>query len=59
MTPTAISVLADYRTELASLPPEMLGHQDVQTTANYYLRRVSEATLRDAMEGRDYPAIPA
>lgn len=36
---------------------EMLGHLDVQTTANYYLRRVSEAKLRDAMEGRPYDGV--
>jgi len=33
---------------------EMLGHRDVRTTAEFYLRRRSMAQLRDAMEGRAY-----
>lgn len=33
---------------------EMLGHADIQTTAAYYLRRVTADQLRDAMEGRSY-----
>lgn len=32
----------------------MLGHAQIETTAQYYLRPVSVARLREAMEGRDY-----
>lgn len=33
---------------------EMAGHQSIETTARHYLRRVTMAQLREAMEGRDY-----
>jgi hypothetical protein len=33
---------------------EMLGHENLETTARYYLRRIPLNTLRAAMEGRDY-----
>lgn len=32
----------------------MLGHAQIETTAQYYLRPVSVARLREAMEGREY-----
>lgn len=31
-----------------------VGHARMETTARYYLRRVTLAQMRDAMEGRDY-----
>lgn len=33
---------------------ELLGHSQIETTARYYLRRVSLGELREAMEGRSY-----
>lgn len=33
---------------------EMLGHSQIETTARYYLRRVSMQQMREAMEGRTY-----
>ena len=33
---------------------EMLGHSQIETTARYYLRPVTLAQMRAAMEGRTY-----
>lgn len=38
---------------------EMLGHSSIETTARYYLRRVTMEQLRSAMAGRDYGAPEA
>ena len=37
---------------------EMLGHREVDTTARHYLRRVTVAHMREAMEGRTYSTGP-